>query len=214
MFISIFSYTKVKAETVVSKTAINTSSNQTNLNWDSFYRFVAITLKYPNKARKKGVSGKSQISFEIKNGKVDDLSNDKRLGYGCDEELMRAFLAYQGFDKSFDGKYAFVASFAFDGESRIITKEEVKPLEGFTNLNEVVILTYRNQKRDAEKAEAISLPPPIPAATDSVLNIMVIERKPEFAGGLQKFYEYSSRFIIPQKPYAYESKVKFLCLLW
>ncbi|WP_457271479.1 energy transducer TonB [Pedobacter sp. UYEF25] len=103
------------------------------------------SIKYPTKARANNITGKSQITFNVKNGKVANLSIVKGLGSGCDQEVMSAILTYHGFDGSYDGKYAFVTVFAFAGESRLITTEEIKPLEGFTNLNEVLILAYKNQ---------------------------------------------------------------------
>ncbi|MBC7419056.1 MAG: TonB family protein [Pedobacter sp.] len=163
-----------------------------NPNWDPFYKFVARSIKYPSEARANNVTGRNQITFNVKNGKVANLSIVKRLGSGCEEEVMRAILSYQGFDESYDGNYAFVTAFAFTGESRIITKEEIKPLEGFTNLNQVVIVAYKNQQGDRETAKFTEIVSP---TKDKITDSRTIEKQPEFPGGLKKFYEYLAQNI-------------------
>ena len=168
------------------------SSKTINPNWDPFYKFVARSIKYPSEARANNITGKSQVTFNVKNGKVANLLIVKRLGGGCDEEVMKAILSYQGFDESYDGNYAFVTAFAFNGESRIITKEEIKPLEGFTNLNQVVIVAYRNQQGDRDTAKSAEIASP---TKDKIIDSRTIEKQPEFPGGLKKFYEYLAQNI-------------------
>ncbi len=85
-----------------------------------------------------------------------------------------------------------------DSKPHIVTKEEVKPLEGSKNLNQVVILASRNRKIADKNIREISLnsPPPTAEQTDS---IKIIERRLEYPRGLQKFYEYLGQAIIYPK---------------
>lgn len=55
-----------------------------------YYTYVQENLKYPDKARKKEVSGKVFVQFVVdKSGEIRDTKVLKGIGYGCDEEALR-----------------------------------------------------------------------------------------------------------------------------
>lgn len=57
---------------------------------DKMMEFIGKKLKYPKKARKKGIQGRVVISFVIdEQGKVTDTKVVKGIGHGCDEEALR-----------------------------------------------------------------------------------------------------------------------------
>ncbi len=68
-------------------------------------RFLAKTITYPTEAAENNIQGLVEISFVInKNGDPRSLKIIKSLGYGCDEEVMKAVLTmprwYQGIQNS------------------------------------------------------------------------------------------------------------------
>lgn len=53
-------------------------------------QFIANNLKYPNKAVEHGVNGTVQAKFTIEvDGAITNIEIVKKLGYGCDEEVIR-----------------------------------------------------------------------------------------------------------------------------
>lgn len=57
---------------------------------DSMYKFIYANLKYPKKAKEKGIEGKVYIQFVVEaDGSLSNIKVLKGLGYGCDEEAMR-----------------------------------------------------------------------------------------------------------------------------
>lgn len=58
---------------------------------EQYYREIEQQMRYPIKARKKGVQGTVYIQITInKDGSVSDLKVLQGIGYGCDEEAVRA----------------------------------------------------------------------------------------------------------------------------
>lgn len=56
----------------------------------AFKAYVKENLVYPTEALNKGVSGVVHLSARIDdNGRVDDVSVEKGIGSGCDEEAVR-----------------------------------------------------------------------------------------------------------------------------
>ena len=53
-------------------------------------QFIANNLKYPNKAVEHGVNGTVEAKFTIEvDGSITNIDVVKKLGYGCDEEVIR-----------------------------------------------------------------------------------------------------------------------------
>lgn len=57
---------------------------------DEFYKYIASNSKYPEEAKKKGISGRVFVEFIVeKDGTLSNLKVLKGIGYGCDEEAVR-----------------------------------------------------------------------------------------------------------------------------
>lgn len=139
---------KLEKKTVALRNTFNKKNNvNLKLDWQKFYKFVGDHIKYPTEAQDNNISGNCQVTFNIRNGKVVELSNEKPFGHGFDEEVMKAVLSYPNFDKSFDGKYAFgVAFFLQDRNNSGGSAEKIDPLEGYTNLSNVVVIAYKKSE--------------------------------------------------------------------
>lgn len=56
------------------------------------YKFISKNLKYPKKAIEMGVEGRVVIEFIVeRDGSLSDLKITRRIGGGCDEEVLRLF---------------------------------------------------------------------------------------------------------------------------
>ena len=57
---------------------------------NSFYEYIRKNLRYPAKARRKGIEGKVFVQFVVeKDGSLNDVMVIKGIGAGCDEEARR-----------------------------------------------------------------------------------------------------------------------------
>ena len=58
---------------------------------DAFYQFVMSELRYPAKARTEGIEGRVYVRFVVeRDGSITNVQTIKGIGYGCDEEVVRA----------------------------------------------------------------------------------------------------------------------------
>ncbi|HSG68454.1 MAG TPA: energy transducer TonB, partial [Bacteroidales bacterium] len=56
----------------------------------AMYAYLGENIKYPEEAKKKGISGTVFVTFVIlDNGEVSNVSILRGVGYGCDEEALR-----------------------------------------------------------------------------------------------------------------------------
>jgi len=153
--------------------------------WKDFYKFLGKTIEYPKDALTADLQGNALIKFTLKNGKISDLSTNTDLGRGCDEEVMKAILAYKGFKEVENGKYALKVAFRLDGSDSEIQNEEVGNIKGHKTLSQLNVTGYAPETAptvtEVEKAK--------------VYDFVSIEKIPEFPGGMQKFYEYIARNI-------------------
>lgn len=57
---------------------------------EAFYKYLSRNLKYPDSARRMGISGKVFVQFVVdKDGSLSDVEILKGIGSGCDEEAVR-----------------------------------------------------------------------------------------------------------------------------
>lgn len=55
-----------------------------------FYQFLGENIKYPEEAHKENIQGNVFVSFTVeKDGSLNDIKIDRKLGYGADEEAIR-----------------------------------------------------------------------------------------------------------------------------
>jgi len=67
--------------------------------FETFYNHIGRNIRYPSQARENGIEGKVFVEFIVtQDGTLDSMRVVKGIGYGCDEEAMRAI-------KSFDKKW-------------------------------------------------------------------------------------------------------------
>ncbi|WP_421942273.1 TonB family protein [Pedobacter sp.] len=144
--------------------------------WKDFYRFLSQSVKYPKEAQASNFQGNTQIKFILKNGRVNSISAHIDLGYGCDEEVMKAVLSYPRFKNIPDGKYAMQASFKLMGVDEGFKNEKLTAVQGYQNLSGIFIMGYGAQKPEPNK--------------DNVFDFVSIDKQPEFPGGIKKLYEY------------------------
>lgn len=59
--------------------------------YSQLYNMIAYTMMYPAEARRMGTQGKVMVRFTVnKNGQLKDFKVTSGIGYGCDEEAIRA----------------------------------------------------------------------------------------------------------------------------
>ncbi|MBT2559726.1 TonB family protein [Pedobacter sp. ISL-68] len=155
---------------------------KTDANWKGFYQFLLRNIKYPGTASSDEVQGNAQIKFNLKGGRVINITSNVELGAGCDEEVMKAILSYKGFKTVADGKYALTVSFKIPESSEEFKNKLLPKSDGYVNLNKINIISYlpKTIETGAVKSEN----------TDKVYDFVSIEKQPEFPGGIGKFYQY------------------------
>ncbi len=159
---------------------------KTDANWKGFYQFLLRNIKYPGAASSDEVQGNAQIKFNLKGGRVTNITSNVELGSGCDEEVMKAILSYKGFKTVADGKYALTVSFKIPESSEEFKNKLLPESGGYVNLNKINIISYLPKTAEAETSVIKS------ENTDKVYDFVSIEKQPEFPGGITKFYKYLS----------------------
>ncbi|MFD2636973.1 M56 family metallopeptidase [Pedobacter mendelii] len=149
--------------------------------WKAFYEFISKEIKYPKEAQENGLQGNSQIKFTIKNGRVNNLINNIDLGGGCDEEVMKAIVSYNGFKNVDNGKYAIKVGFRLPQLETTINNQNIPIAKGYKELSQLNIT-----------GQSLA-----PSNTDDkkIYDFVSIEKQPEFEGGMKKFYEYLGKTI-------------------
>lgn len=133
-----------------------------------FYEFLGQNIKYPDSAKSKNVQGNVFLSFVVnKDGSLEDIKVDRKLGYGTDEEAVRVLkLAKKWNPGLVDGKpvrvrYNIPIRFAIPS----------KPMT----------------PRPIDRSKMGNMP----SATDTtVYSFTSVSNPPKYPGGLDKFYEF------------------------
>jgi len=157
---------------------------KTDANWKGFYQFLLRNIKYPGAASSDEVQGNAQIKFNLKGGRITNITSNVELGAGCDEEVMKAILSYKGFKTVADGKYALTVSFKIPESSEEFKNKLLPKSDGYVDLNKINIISYLPKTAETETSSIKS------ENTDKVYNFVSIEKQPEFPGGIAKFYKY------------------------
>jgi len=119
---------------------------------DAFYRYIRNNIRYPAEARTNNITGRVIVSFAVTDNKIADVKILRGLDHGLNEELTRVLQNYTLNGTVPPGKYAMSVFFtlASGGEtpnspdSKDDKVREYKGLvNGFTPLNEVVVVGYR-----------------------------------------------------------------------
>lgn len=155
---------------------------KTDANWKGFYQFLLRNIKYPGAASSDEVQGNAQIKFNLKGGRVTNITSNVELGAGCDEEVMKAILSYKGFKTVADGKYALTVSFKIPESSEEFKNKLLPKSDGYVNLNKINIISYLPKTTETGSVKSEN--------TDKIYDFVSIEKQPEFPGGIAKFYKY------------------------
>ncbi|WP_293785551.1 M56 family metallopeptidase [uncultured Pedobacter sp.] len=155
---------------------------KTDPNWKGFYQFLARNIKYPKTANSNQIQGNAQVRFNVKEGKINRIISNVKLGSGCDEELTKVILSYKGFKTFADGKYNLTASFSIPESSKEFKNKLLPKPTGYVDLNKITITSYL--ANDLENSNVT------PENTGEVFDFVSIEKQPEFPGGITNFYKY------------------------
>lgn len=101
---------------------------------EEFYRHLAKSISYPQKAQQANVHGNSVILFDVVEGKLKDLKIQTELGNGCDIEVLNNILSFTNFKGLKEGKYALKTTFQLDGSYSAVINDNVQALPGYTEL--------------------------------------------------------------------------------
>jgi TonB family protein len=155
-------------------TGTNEAATLISQDWAPFYRFLSRNIKYPEAARKEQLQGNTQLKFTIEGGEVKGLDALTKLGAGLDAEVMKAILSYSGFKDVSDGNYVLGVAFRLEGANTSIKNDALKPVDGFTNLQQVTILGFSHPNASANKRA-------------EVMDFASVDTPPSFPGGYEKF---------------------------
>ncbi|MGM9476906.1 TonB family protein [Pedobacter sp. GSP4] len=158
---------------------------KTDANWKGFYQFLSRNIKYPASANSDEVQGNAQIKFNLKGGRVNNITSAVELGSGCDEEVMKAILSYKGFKNITDGKYALTVSFSIPESSEKFKNKLLPKSQGYVQLNKITIISFLPKTTAAETSATETID-----ADKKIYDFVSIEKQPEFPGGIVKFYKY------------------------
>jgi TonB family protein len=156
---------------------------KTDPNWKGFYQFLGRNIKYPTAANSDQIQGNAQIRFNLKGGRVTNVTSNIELGAGCDEEVMKAILSYKGFKTVADGKYALTVSFRIPESPKEFKNKLLPKSDGYVNLNRINIISYL--AKTTETGININS-----ENTEKIYDFVSIEKQPEFPGGITQFYKY------------------------
>jgi len=145
--------------------------------WAPFYQFLSRNIRYPEAARKAQLQGNTQLKFTIEGGDVKGLDALTKLGAGLDAEVMKTVLNYQGFKDVSDGNYVLGVAFRLEGAKTPIKNEDLKQVDGFTNLQQVSVIGFANPNLSITKKEG-------------VMDFVSVDTPPSFPGGYEKFVSF------------------------
>jgi len=150
--------------------------------WDAFYRHLKIMTRYPAEAQENKIQGNTIIRFKVKDGTIEDLGVAKKLGGGCDAEVMRNVLSFPGYKIIKNGSYSIRFIFYLsDGAGT--TKDLGSPIvKGYTTLNDITIVAYGGGTRVVENTRVYD--------DSKIYDFVSIETQPTFPGGMSNFYKY------------------------
>lgn len=105
----------------------------------AYQRFLSKNIKYPEEARKNGISGTVYLSFIVeKDGKVSNVKLLRGIGSGCDKEAIRVVSLFPDYEPGLD--------------------EDGKPVR--TVFNIPISFKLDNGKKDKKEDKSNSGPPP------------------------------------------------------
>ncbi|MGY0039848.1 energy transducer TonB [Pedobacter sp. NJ-S-72] len=144
--------------------------------WAPFYKYLAKHIKYPASAYKGQLQGNVTVKFALQNGEPKNVGAINQLGSGCDTEVMRAILNFDGFKSAENGQFTITVAFRLDGVTTPPENTGNITLKGYKPLKLITITAYNSKKPEDDAAK--------------VYDFVSITKQPEFPGGMDKFYKY------------------------
>jgi TonB family protein len=171
-------------------------------NWKAFYKYLSAAVNYPRAAHEKQLQGNTMVKFVVSSGEVNGISVVTPLGLGCDAQVMKSILGYNGFNNVKDGKYCITVGFRLSDATSTIKNKMIVAPAGYNQLDELIVTGYSSNKATTavqDKAKALS--EVVVAGYENnrseqepkVFDFVSIETPPSFPGGMNKFYEYLSK---------------------
>jgi len=137
---------------------------------NSFYRYLARSVKYPSMAVENKIQGNLVVTFKVIDKRTTDIKIETKLGSGCDEEIVKRINSY-GERALNDGNYSLKVSFMLQGSSAPFLNANAKNKPNFINLNTISIIGYTFEP-------------------DEVHSFVSLENPPKFPGGIDDFYKF------------------------
>ncbi|TKC07624.1 M56 family metallopeptidase [Pedobacter frigoris] len=201
------SFKSIQTSTIIPAVA------ETIADWEDFYKYMQMNLRYPAQALQNEMQGKCQVKFAIENGEIEGLAlASKTLGSGVDAEVITRILSYKNFKNVSNGKYTFIASFTLQGAKSTVLNENIAAIEGYNSLSEVVVSAFAGDKtvRTGNLSQVVITG--TASDDDKVYDFTTLEKNPSYPGGIEKFYQYVQRTVkYPQE--AQNNKVQGKVLL-
>jgi len=167
---------------------ITSGENSISPDWEKFYHHIRTTIKYPEAARRAGITGIAQIKFGLKNGETRDLSiAGVSLGGGCDVEVMKSILFYPDLKDIPDGQYLLRVAFTLTDEDAAVAAKAkaLKNLPGYTLLNTISVRGFKPSGTASQPEESST-----EAQKEKAYDFVNLETQPTFPGGMAEFYNY------------------------
>lgn len=136
----------------------------------SFYKFLGENISYPQQAKDENVQGNVFVSFTVeKDGSLNDIKVDRKLGAGTDEEAIRVLKLSKNWNPGMQNgkvvrtKYNIPIKFKIPGK--------------------------------AAAPRALNYNPPVApksiSATDTTIySFVALENAPQYPGGIAEFYKF------------------------
>ena len=144
--------------------------------WAPFYKYLAKHIKYPASAYKEQLQGNATIRFTLQNGEIKNVSTVTPLGSGCDAEVMKTILGFDGFKLTENGQFTITVAFRLDGANTPLENKANITLKGYKALKLITITAYNSKKPENDATK--------------VYDFVSITKQPEFHGGMDRFYKY------------------------
>ena len=131
--------TKTIATNLNIKENLTTQNTEINQNdFIEFFNYIAKKINYPEAAAKKGIQGNTIVNFTVKYGRIIDLVPQAELGYGCEQEVERKILSFNG-NIPRDGKYSLKVSFKLENATTEFKNEDLYAFEPYNELQTLII---------------------------------------------------------------------------
>ena len=167
------------------QSAIENPLSNGQSDWKPFYKYLQRELRYPQEAQKSNTQGTTQVKFTVNSGTVKDAGIVDKLGYGCDEEVLRAVKSYNGYKVLPNGDYAIQVNYQLSGGAKPASNEQLSAVEGYTLLNKVIIVGFA-----PPIVTTIETNTNVDASDTKIYDFAGIETAPGFKGGMNGLYDF------------------------